>query len=170
MRPIPDGGIVGAPNQSLETEHTMSANSTGGAIALGLGAVLALGGGALLAADASERTRDGYFETSSERVHSSGYAVASERLDLGGLGSVGEDLAGRLRVRVTPDVGAATFVGIARSADVDTYLDGVAHTDVTDLDDVELADHAGGAPATAPQDQAFWRATSTGSGERTLSW
>jgi len=148
----------------------MSAASTGGLVALGVGAALALGGGALVAVDSSERTRDGYYETSSEHVHSSGYAVASESIDLGGLGSVGEDIAGRIRIRVAPDGSAPTFVGIAHRDDVDAYLAGVKHTSVAELDDVELDDHAGGAPATGPQQQTFWKATSTGTGERTVSW
>ena len=148
----------------------MSAASTGAAVALGVGAVLALGGGALVAVDSSERTRDGYFETSSQRVLAPGYAVASEGIDLGGLGSVGEDIAGRIRIRVAPDGGTPTFVGVARSDDVDRYLAGVGHTDVTDFDDVELRDHEGGAPRSAPQQQTFWTASSTGPGERSLSW
>src|SRR5690348_2388604 len=134
-----------AGSSPLRSSHpkrskTMPANTTGGAIALGVGAALALGGGALVAVDSSERTRDGYFETSSETVRSPGYAVASDGIDLAGLGSVGEELAGRIRVRVAPDGGRPTFVGIARSDDVDAYLDGVRHTSVTDLDDVELRD------------------------------
>ncbi len=63
------------------------------------------------------------------------------------------------------------FVGIGPAADVDAYLDGVEHDDVTDLDDEPNYDRvAGGAPAAPPGDQQFWAESASGTGELTVDW
>jgi hypothetical protein len=149
-----------------------AARTTGGAIALGIGGLMALGGGALVAVDSTQRNDDGYYELSSRHLASGGHAVASENLDLGGIGDLGDELSGSLRIRINPDGTAPVFVGIAPRKDVDAYLAGVGYSEVTDLDDdsIEFDQHAGGAPAGNPADQTFWKATSTGAGARTLNW
>ena len=65
------------------------------------------------------------------------------------------------------------FVGLGRAEDVDAYLNGVARSTVTGIDDDEkpqLRFDDGGAPRGAPQDERFWVASSAGQGERTIRW
>jgi hypothetical protein len=109
------------------------------------------------------------------RVDSPGHAVVSESVELRGTGAaLPERWLGDVRVRATARPAGAVFVGIAPTADVDAYLDGVAHSVVADpgdgSDPVRTDDVAGGAPATAPMAQSFWVASATGKGTQTLTW
>jgi hypothetical protein len=79
-----------------------------------------------------------------------------------------------LRLRV--DGAAATddvFVGIARTADVESYLADTTHAVVTDIDDhTPIVDQVRGTREIlgSPLDQDFWVATASGTGEQTLDW
>jgi hypothetical protein len=108
-------------------------------------------------------------------VRAHGYAITSEELGIDGIdGDLARTVAGRIRVRVTPASGSPLFVGIGRTKDVDSYLRGVARSEVTDFDSdgisTRLRDRTGGAPAGAPARQPFWRATKEGTGTQTLEW
>jgi hypothetical protein len=63
-------------------------------------------------------------------------------------------------------------VGVARTADVNAYLDQVAHDEITDLEydpfSIDTARRAGEARPAMPAAQTFWAATSTGG--RALEW
>ena len=67
------------------------------------------------------------------------------------------------------------FVGIARTRDVDAYLDRSAHATLTDFEvdpfEAELPHHRRrlAAPA-APGTQSIWAAKATGAGTQTLTW
>ncbi len=81
---------------------------------------------------------------------------------------------GKLRVKVRADEAKPVFVGIARTSDVDTYLDRSAHATLTDFDvDPFVADYrtTGGltAPA-APGTQSIWASKAAGTGTQTLTW
>ena len=75
------------------------------------------------------------------------------------------------RIRIDPQ-GTSAFVGVARTTDVDAYLDQVAHDEVTDLDfdpfTLDRARRAGDGRPAIPTAQTFWAATSTGG--QTLDW
>jgi len=78
---------------------------------------------------------------------------------------------GDVRVRVTPvDQGSAQFVGIAPSADVDRYLAGVSHTEISDFWSNRVQTIGGGAPAAAPGIRTFWVAAASGQGTQTVTW
>jgi len=144
-----------------------------GVVLASASAVALIGGGGLLAIDHSERDADGYFTTKTAHVVGTGYAVSSQRLDLSGSDDVLSHLASRVRVDVTGTDGKPAFVGIAREDDVDRYLDGVARSEVSDVDDdarVSYKQVAGQAPASSPSEQRFWDASVTGSGEQRLTW
>ena len=77
---------------------------------------------------------------------------------------------GTVRIRSDSDE-RDVFVGIGPAADVDAYLDGVEHDEVTDLKDEPNYDRvAGGAPAGPPGDQQFWAESASGTGELTVDW
>jgi hypothetical protein len=136
---------------------------------------IALGGGGLLAADGS-RDADGFLSTDSHALRSSTPALVSDNLDmdLGGAVSVDGDVFGEVRLQADPASGRPLFVGIARTADVEQLLDGVARTVVTDFDDdpaaAEQHDVAGARHAAAPADADIWVASSEGRGRQTLDW
>lgn len=137
---------------------------------------LLAGGGRLLAADRGGRDADGFLTSPTVSVSTQGYALTSS-LDLRQqqLGDV--DLPGRVlgdaRIRVTGDDAAEPlFVGIAPTAAAQAYLAGVARTTWRTNGDTGAArsEQPGTGPATPPEQQSFWAATSSGPGTRLLSW
>jgi hypothetical protein len=158
--------------------------SSGGRIAAvvvgGLLTVVSLG---LLAAGGAglwgngQKDDEGYLQTRTERFHTHTAAVRTENLDvdLGGAATVlGNDLYGKVRLRVTPGAGKDAFVGIARTRDVDHYLHATAHTTVTDLDyhpfHADYATTGGARRAAAPITRRIWVAQAHGAGAQTLTW
>lgn len=135
--------------------------------------VLLGAGGTGVWADLSQRDA-GYVTTGGHEFSTSASALATEPTQLGSPG-VGwlysPGLLGKVRIRITPVGGAqALFVGIGRSSDVDRFLAGVDHTVVSDFFGNRTEAIGGGAPRSAPGTQHFWVASSSGPGERTLTW
>jgi hypothetical protein len=127
-------------------------------------------------ADGALRDEAGYLTSSSVEVHSAGYAVTTETIELhDGTGAfLPERWLGTVKVEATGHTGNGVFVGIGPSADVDRYLAGVAGSVLVDPagDDgrAELRFTDGGSPAVAPQDAEFWVASADGTGKQTLTW
>ena len=145
---------------------------------IGLG--LAAGGGVLVWANGTQRDADGYFTTSTERFRTATFALTSDQVDLGAEGEHGGwaadvgDLA-RVRVRATSAApGRPVFVGIGPEREVEAYLAGVAHAEVSDVNfdpfRVEYRPQPGTAVPAPPTGQDFWVARTAGSGTRTLEW
>lgn len=71
------------------------------------------------------------------------------------------------------DSNQPVFLGVARAADVDDYLDGVAYDEVRDLRlrpfRVETTRHSGAPFADPPGAESFWLASATGTSP-TLDW
>ena len=136
-----------------------------------------IGGGALAVAYATQRDDDGYFDVTIESLRSSTVAITGEDVrftaDPGSPDWVIDAIDLDVRLRATSlDPDRAIFIGIARQADLDAYLDGVAHDRVIRLED-------GGpfyrrAPGTdeisPPRDESFWVTSSTGPGPQELTW
>ncbi|MCL4289896.1 MAG: hypothetical protein KJ051_06435 [Thermoleophilia bacterium] len=114
----------------------------------------------------------GYVVTDTLEVASDSYAFASTDLDVNDDFAWAYDRGPKLRVRGESDT--PLFIGIARSEDVEHYLAGVAHEQVTDLDldPVALTTErsAGAAAPAAPANETFWAASVQGSGLQTLEW
>jgi hypothetical protein len=136
------------------------------------------GGGAISIGQAVATDDDGYFHFTLDRVESDGVAIATTDLwldDVEGDASPWMldwlDLDLRLRVegaRATDDV----FVGIARSADVQRYLDDVTYTRVIELDHraPRYREQLGTNEIGSPLDQDFWAESASGAGEQELVW
>ena len=143
----------------------------GGSLIALLATILLLGGTALLFAG-YYKTDDGYYTTDSHAYASPERALVSETLDVGTDVPDWLNRSDRLgRIRIDP-AGQAGFVGIARTRDVNAYLDGVAHDQIADLDydpfSLETTRRAGEGRPAVPAAQAFWAATSTDG--RALDW
>jgi hypothetical protein len=134
--------------------------------------VLAVAGAAALAANAL-RDGDGYFDSPTETFASAGYAIAMKSVDISDAPQWALD-AGLDRVRVEARGDRALFVGIARASDLERYLRGTEHDDVSRLTyrpfDVDYAHANGGAPPFAPADASFWVESAAGEGRLTLDW
>ena len=144
-------------------------------------AALSLASGALgavsLWAD-SQRDDQGYFSTGTHRYTASTSALTTEDIDVEGdvprWVAGDDDIYGKLRLRVSSHDGAPVFAGIARTADVERYLSGVARTEVSDIETspfhADYADHDGTLRPAAPSSQGIWAAATEGAGSRTLDW
>lgn len=149
-----------------------------GALAL-LPAVGALLGGAAIAVAQSAATDDdGYFTTTLDPISSDGVAVTTSETWFDGDDGDEEpwvfdwlDLDIRLRVDGTAGTDEV-FVGIARTADVQTYLAGSDHSVVEDIEDhtAVYRQVTGGEPVADPTEQDFWVASTSGTGEQELEW
>jgi hypothetical protein len=143
------------------------AGSLAGLLALVL---VVLGSGLLWAAQ--YKTDDGYYTTASHTYSSPTRALTTESLDVDSGVPDWLDASERLgRVRIDPS-GSGAFVGIARTRDVDAYLDQVAHDQVNDLEfdpfTLDTTRRAGEGRPAMPAAQTFWAATSVDG--RALDW
>jgi hypothetical protein len=150
----------------------------GSVVAL-LGAGLLAAGGALLWADQTQRDDEGFLTTPTERFERDSYAIVSDNIDLfeaetGSDWILSDDVLGDVRLRSENVEGGDTFVGIAPTAELNSYLGTVEHDEVTDLDfdpfSVSYRRISGGEPTGPPTEQTFWAASAAGPGEQTATW
>jgi hypothetical protein len=136
-----------------------------GLIGLGL-----LAGGIALAAVFGP---DGRFESSAERLDTSTYALLSEPVRLQSDAPVDSDFGGvKVGLRADGNASKPVFVGIAPTAAVNQYLDGVPSDVVTEWHyggSVQKTRVNGETSPEPPTEQAFWTVKSTGS-EANVTW
>jgi hypothetical protein len=149
-----------------------------GSLCLVLAAALLLAG-TLLAIGQTLREDDGFFMSGDVDIDTTSYAIATDPIELhaGPADRLLPDrVVGDVRITATPADGGALFVGIARADEAHTYLSGVAHTTVTDVQaspwdsDSLYRDSDGRALRTAPADADVWVARSQGNGTQDLTW
>src|SRR4051812_1483767 len=138
--------------------------SVGSIIAL-IGAVIALAGLALVVVHLGFRDGDGYINTSTRHISTATYAFTTGGVQLGDLHGDGgdwavENLDGRVRIRAELRDSSPVFVGIARTADLNRYMSGVAHARIRDFNnDTPLFRTVAGSRAPRPPgSQSFWEA------------
>lgn len=143
-----------------------------------LPALGALAAGAALGIASTQRDADGYFEVTLDPVSTPTVAVTAQDLrfgtDPGSPDWIDDWFDADVRMRVS-GIGAdtETFVGIGRSADVDRYLAGTAHTRVVELTSGArpvYRDQPGDAEIAAPTSQDFWAAEAVGTDTLQLDW
>ena len=141
-----------------------------------VGFALTAGGAVLVWAHTTQRDAAGYYTTGTERLDTSTYALVAEAdfgTEPGQRGWVPDHPLGTVRLRASSPAGDV-FVGIARTADLEGWLGGVAREEVHELEygpfraDSTLL--AGDAPVGLPAEQPFWVASSVGAGRQTLRW
>jgi hypothetical protein len=143
---------------------------------LGIGAA----GGVLAVANKGLRDGQGFFMSGQVPLASSGYAVASKRVELHLEGTgrfVPDRFVGDVKFTVTPRGDAPVFVGIATAADAAAYLAGVQHSVLLDItsgggraNDPVYRQDAGGPPAQAPGQTNIWAAQASGNGKQSAVW
>ncbi len=148
-----------------------------GVVGLVVAAPLLLGGGSLMVLDSTLADEDGFINSVPLDVEVDGYAVVAGPAEIHLAPPMPVDLGeiATLRIRaVHDDPARGLFVGIADADNVDSYLGGVPHAIVEDLDAEEFSltyriDATEGAPA-APGEQPFWIDSTEGVGMQTLEW
>ncbi len=136
------------------------------------------GGGVLGVASLVARDDQGYFDTTIDRIASDTVAVTSDEVTFatepGSPDWVMDRLDIDLRLRATSATERPLFIGVARSADVDAYLAGVAHDQVAEIRDglEPVYERQVGAitAVAAPTERDIWVARATGPGEQELTW
>jgi hypothetical protein len=132
-------------------------------------------GGAAAAAVAGSQGRNGFLTSRPALFAADSYAITTPH----GAGISGPDRSANLpfdvgQVRLRAEGSRPVFLGIARQSDVDRYLAGVHHTEVTDLRyspfNAQYRDVAGTRTPDAPGRQTFWAASASGSGGQEVTW
>jgi hypothetical protein len=153
--------------------------TVGRALAVVVGTVLVLvslallaGGSALLWTDLHRD--NGYVTSPSASLDSQGYAVVSERVNIGrSVVDWGWQAAvlGTIRLRIDSIGGSRVFVGVARADDVARYLRGVERTVRRDLaGNAGAVVREGAAPTTPPTTQRIWAASASGAVTAHVAW
>ncbi|MET9311801.1 DUF4389 domain-containing protein [Kribbella sp. NPDC003505] len=182
-RPI-QSGPSGPPGQSgpppAQPGQSGPRMTAGRVVALVLGIVVTLAsvvgltvGGTLAWLDEGRRDSAGFVTSGRVTLSTSGYALVSENMTIdAGATNVPRDWFGDVRVRAASTEGIPVFVGLARSADVRSYLSGVGYATVRSLGMNRPAydDHAGGPPPVAPTEIDIWRVQASGPGEQSITW
>lgn len=155
-------------------------------ILLILGSLVALigfgfvGAGASIGwATATQRDDAGFFTTSNERFGTDSYAITSDSVNLGDPGPddwwADRELA-TVRITVDNTSSGALFLGIGPEADVEAYLAGVPHDEITNVDfhpfsvDYRRENAAATSAPTSPNDETFWVAQAAGEATQTITW
>jgi hypothetical protein len=156
--------------------------SVAGAVsALVVGVVLLLpaaglgtAGIALLAFDGM-RDSSGYVTSQVVHASSSTAVITADGITIGGADFWARNLAdvGGVRITVANTNGKPVFIGIARQADVESWLAGTARDSIVGVsnDEVRYDRTAGTVRAVpTPAEQGFWLASTTGADNATLAW
>jgi hypothetical protein len=143
---------------------------TGPVLALVGGSIAAVISIALIAAAALSFWSSGFHTSGVHTYSTPTRALTTESLDVGtGVPGWLDGSLGTIRVDPTS---AGAFVGVAKTADVNAYLEQVGHDQITDLDydpfAIDTKRLAGEGRPAMPTAQTFWAATSTGG--RELEW
>jgi len=148
--------------------------ATGRWIGASLVALLALG---LIAASVAGlyarfgTSEHGWITSGSHRYATSGRAIVSGSLDADG---IPDWLVAKLRVAASSDDQRPLFIGVARRADVDRYLAGVAHSTVEDVNfdpfDPTYSTTRGTVVPGRPAAQTFWVTKKVGTGTHAVTW
>jgi hypothetical protein len=168
-----------ATHPTLAPQTTQATQNSGGtvlvtvlgSVAAVIGVTLAIAGGSIAAVFGS----DGTLASGSQSLSTSRAALVTEvaDFDINGVDDVLGDPDVRLSATPT-NKGEELFVGIGPAADVDRYLAGVSHDEVTDFDvdpfKLERDGHDGSRRPAAPASQEFWVAQGSGADTAALNW
>jgi hypothetical protein len=151
-------------------------STIGGGFLAFVAVVLIAAGAALFWVSEHKTDADGYYTTASHTYASPTRALTTQSLDIDADAPdwlFSSDTFGR--VRIDPrraSSGTPVFVGIARTQDVEAYLDQVQHDEITDVEldpfALDKRREPGEARPAVPAAQTFWAASSADG--RPLDW
>jgi hypothetical protein len=144
-----------------------------GAIGALLGVGLTTAGVVALIFDGTQRDAEGYVLAPDETLSTETYAITSEGVEISLEGVpdwvVAPDSVGTIRVNAASQDGEALFVGIAPEADVDAFLEGVAHEEFEGMGGQGTA-VTGDTDAGRPDGVDIWVASATSADTATVTW
>jgi hypothetical protein len=175
--PVRDPAPLPAPGSRRPLGGGQIAMIVIGSVVALLGLATLFGGVAVAGAGLS-RDADGFLTAGPATVATDSYAVTVPDVGVEVRGpdeAYARQILGTVRIRATAaDPAKPVFLGIAPARDVDAYLDGVGHADISDIEvdpvEVKYTPYQGGPPASAPTGQTFWDASDSGTGTRTMEW
>jgi hypothetical protein len=141
-----------------------------------VGALVALAlllGALVLGIAHTQRDSEGFLTTSAERHATGTHALTHEGVRIGDVSKLPgwvDERFGTVRVSATSPDGTPLFVGVAPTADVERYLQGVAHAQVSNFEDARTTPVAGDARPRDPAGEDFWAASTAGAGTQALEW
>jgi hypothetical protein len=142
-----------------------------GAVLLGLVALGLIAAGAAGLYARTVASDHGWITSGTHRYAADGRAIVSGSLDVG---QIPDWLVAKVRVAASSADGKPIFVGVARRADVDRYLAGVAHSTLEDVNfDPFAPTYArtdGHVVPARPAAQRFWVESKVGTDPQTVSW
>ncbi|RZL77089.1 MAG: hypothetical protein EOP32_26295 [Rhodococcus sp. (in: high G+C Gram-positive bacteria)] len=185
--------VTNGPHQHRVPRHTLNERTdleggpvkTGKIVALVFGCLCTLLGFALLTASVFlgwayfQQSDEGQVPSPTQRYRTSGSALVSGHTDLFDAADlprgVNTENVGRVLLRATSDDSRRElFIGIGPRDEVEKFLDGVARTEVTNVEfgpfRPAYQQIPGARAAALPTAQQFWSASSTGFGTQELRW
>lgn len=137
-----------------------------GALAL----TLVAGGVWALWLDQMGRDSGGFVSTGPLKMRTETYAIVGDLRGDGPAWLYSSAVLGHTRVVVSSQTSGRIFVGIARTGDVDRYLNGVAYATIDHFGTSAATTHRGAAPSQRPADTSIWAESTVGTGQVRLPW
>jgi uncharacterized membrane protein len=152
-----------------------------GGIGLLISVALLVGGGVLFWADNVIKDSEGFYATGTIRTEKDSYATVTGPTDIdmdaGWDWGWGWNLGNLATFRVegsSNDAAKQVFIGVARESDLDAYLSGVEHDEMTRLHmfpyRLDYRHRSGSVVPGAPTSQTFWTESTHGAGTQSLEW
>lgn len=145
-----------------------------------IGVGLIIGGGSILWANIFMEDAEGFYTTKKVDVNRSSYAITSEPAEIEIEHIWVLDWLKSVEVKITAENNKdkGVFVGIVEEKDLKSYLSGVDHDRIEELDlhhpvgkpEVEYENFPGTSSPNPPTGEDFWTASASGSGEQVLRW
>lgn len=127
-------------------------------------------GAALLWKDRVDRDSAGFVSIGTNDLNADTPAILGELKGDGPSWLWGSAVMGDGRIRASSRTGEPLFVGIARTEDIEKYLNGAGYTTIEHFTTSARTTHAGRGSAGAPSGQNIWSASAQGKGEQSLVW
>ena len=150
------------------------------ALVLLVGVGLIIGGGSILWANTFMKDADGFYTTRPVEVQRDSHAITSypADIDIESLPVLNWLKSIEVKVTTNNNKDKGVFVGIAPEDDLKSYLNGVHHDQIDEMDlnhpvgkpKIEYKNFPGTSTPASPTDKDFWEASSSGTGEQILKW
>jgi len=134
-------------------------------------------GGVLLDKHATKTDSNGFYASGFKPFQTTTPAFVTEKLDVGNDGPdwlFRKGRLGTLRVTATRSTAKPVFVGITRQSQAHSYLRGVRHDEIDEIEfspfSVTTNRHPGAAHADRPAGQTIWTASAVGVGRQSVHW
>lgn len=137
---------------------------------------LLIGGGLLMTLENAFRDQQGFYSTNKVETQANSTAIITGPADFNieNVWVRPNNLATIKVEAVNINPNKAVFVGIARTSNVNSYLNGISYSEIREFptrqDPILFRTFPGASSAPAPTSQTFWVASVSGTGTQTLEW